>query len=312
MPTQIPEEHQNYYPALIDSTDGAALNLIHKDIINKSNIPTQPCVPLNKISAVNNTPIGDGINQQTQTLQLHIGLFHQEAISFYVIDSPRYEFILGYPWLSVHDPIFSWHHGELTHWSKFCQTHCIQPAIIKPCLTTSIESPNTTQTTKIPSCYEEFSEDFSKIKATQLRPHRPWDCAIDLLPNAMPPKSKVYPLSCNETQAMEKYIEEPMNSGFIRPSTSPAATGFFFVEKKDGGLQPCIDYRGLNNVTVKFRYPLPLVPSALEQLHEARIYTKLNLRSAYNLIRIREGDEWKTTRGHYEYLVMPYGLAFPQ
>ncbi len=129
-------------------------------------------------------------------------------------------------------------------------------AIIKPCLTTSIESPNTTQTTEIPSCYVEFSEVFSKIKATQLPPHRPWDCAFDLLTNAMPPKSKVYPLSRNETQAMEENIEEAMNSGFIRPSTSPATAGFFFVEKKDGGLRPCIDYRGLNNVTVKFRYPL--------------------------------------------------------
>ncbi|XP_016412400.1 uncharacterized protein LOC107743582 [Sinocyclocheilus rhinocerous] len=93
---------------------------------------------------------------------------------------------------------------------------------------------------------------------------------------------------------MEEYIEEALSSGFIQPSTSPAAAGFFFVEKKDGGLRPCIDYRGLNNVTVKFRYPLPLVPSALEQLREATIYTKLDLRSAYNLIRIKEGAEWKT------------------
>ncbi|XP_016359562.1 RNA-directed DNA polymerase homolog [Sinocyclocheilus anshuiensis] len=112
---------------------------------------------------------------------------------------------------------------------------------------------------------------------------------------------------------MEEYIEEALNSGFIQPSTSPVAAGFFFVEKKDGGLRPCIDYRGLNNVTVKFHCPLPLVPSALEQLREATIYTKLDLRSAYNLIRIKEGDEWKTafltTRGHYEYQVMPYGLA---
>lgn len=111
---------------------------------------------------------------------------------------------------------------------------------------------------------------------------------------------------------MEEYIEEALSSGFIRSSTSPAAAGFF-VEKKDGRLRPCIDYRGLNNVTLKFRYPLPLVPSALEQLREATIYTKLDLRSAYNLIRIKEGDEWKTafltTRGHYEYQVMPYGLA---
>ncbi|KAL0202014.1 hypothetical protein M9458_000032, partial [Cirrhinus mrigala] len=98
-----------------------------------------------------------------------------------------------------------------------------------------------------------------------------------------------------------------------RPSTSPASAGFFFVKKKNGGLRPCIDYRPLNEVTIKYRYPLPLVPPALEQLRSARFYTKLDLRSAYNLIRIREGDEWKTAfstaSGHYEYLVMPFGLA---
>ncbi len=101
--------------------------------------------------------------------------------------------------------------------------------------------------------------------------------------------------------------------GFIVPSKSPASAGFFFVKKKDGSLRPCIDYRALNDITVKFRYPLPLVPAALEQLRTARYFTKLDLRSAYNLIRIREGDEWKTafstTSGHYEYRVMPFGLA---
>ncbi|KAK3515182.1 hypothetical protein QTP70_009592 [Hemibagrus guttatus] len=158
----------------------------------------------------------------------------------------------------------------------------------------SVESPECKPVT-IPSCYQDLQEVFSKTKATQLPPHHPWDCAIDLLPNAMPPKSKIYPLSRPETQAMEDYIEE---ADFIRPSTSPAAAGFFFMEKKDRGLRPCIDYR---------------VPAALEQLREAKIYTKLDLSSAYNLIRLKEGDEWKTafltTRGHYEYRVMPYGLA---
>ncbi len=84
-------------------------------------------------------------------------------------------------------------------------------------------------------------------------------------------------------------------------------------EEKDGGLRPCIDYRGLNDISVKFCYPLPLVPASLEQLRKAKYFTKLDLRSAYNLIRIREGDEWKTafstTSGHYEYLVMPFGLS---
>ncbi len=112
---------------------------------------------------------------------------------------------------------------------------------------------------------------------------------------------------------MEEYIKEAFNQGYIWPSSSPAASSFFFVGKKDGGLRPCIDYRALNSQTVKLPYPLPLVPAALEELRGARIFSKLDLRSAYNLVRIREGDEWKTAfitpSSHYEYLVMPYGLS---
>lgn len=85
---------------------------------------------------------------------------------------------------------------------------------------------------------------------------------------------------------MRKYIEEELAKGLICPSTSPASAGFFFVHKKDGDLRPCIDYRGLNDITIKFRYPLPLVPAALEQLRTAKHFTKLDLRSAYNLISI--------------------------
>lgn len=109
---------------------------------------------------------------------------------------------------------------------------------------------------------------------------------------------------------MKAYITGELSKGFIRPSTSPASAGFFFVNKKDGGLRPCIDYHGLNEVTVKFPYPLPLVPAALEQLWRAWCYTKLDLNSTYNLIRIREGYEWKTV--FYEYLIMLSGPIGPQ
>ncbi|XP_016095557.1 RNA-directed DNA polymerase homolog [Sinocyclocheilus grahami] len=111
---------------------------------------------------------------------------------------------------------------------------------------------------------------------------------------------------------MEEYIQEALQQGFIRPSTSPAASSFFFVAKIDRGLRPCIDYQALNDQTVKFAYPLPLVPVALEELRGAHIFSKLDLR-IYNLIRIRRGDEWKTAfvtpTGHWEYRVMPYGLS---
>ncbi len=111
---------------------------------------------------------------------------------------------------------------------------------------------------------------------------------------------------------MERYIHDSLVAGIIRPSSSPAGAGFFFVEK-DGSLRPCIDYRGLNDITVKNRYPLPLMSSAFELLQGATIFTKLDLRSAYHLVRIREGDEWKTAfnthTGQFEYLVMPFGLS---
>ncbi len=112
---------------------------------------------------------------------------------------------------------------------------------------------------------------------------------------------------------MDKYIQESIKAGLIRHSSSPAGAGFFFVKKKDGSLRPCIDYRGLNDITVKNRYPLPLMSSACELLQGAKVFTKLDLCNAYHLVRIREGDEWKTAfntpTGHYEYLVLPFGLT---
>ncbi|KAL0154628.1 hypothetical protein M9458_048891, partial [Cirrhinus mrigala] len=100
---------------------------------------------------------------------------------------------------------------------------------------------------------------------------------------------------------------------FIQPSTSPAASSFFFVGKKDGGLRPCIDYRQLNSQIKQQPHPLPLVPAVLEELRGAQVLMKLDLRSAYNLVRIRVGDEWKTAfvtpTGHYEYWVLLYGLS---
>ncbi|KAI2657950.1 Transposon Tf2-11 polyprotein [Labeo rohita] len=181
-----------------------------------------------------------------------------------------------------------------------------------PVASAQIESPEPAFTPDIPAEYMAFQDVFSKQAATHLPPHWPWDCAIDLLPGAQLPKGRVYPLSIPERQVMKDYIAKALNQGFIRPSTSPAASSFF-VGKKDGGLRPCNDYRQLNSQIIQQPYPLPLVPAALEELCGAQVFTKLDLRSAYNLVRIREGDEWKTAfvtpTGHYEYQVMPYGLS---
>lgn len=125
---------------------------------------------------------------------------------------------------------------------------------------TSIESPDTPDTYKIPSEYQEYLDVFSKAKASGLPPHRDYDCAIDLLPGTTPPRGKMYPLSRPEHLAMED--REALKQEYIVPSMSPASGSFFFVKKKDGGLRPCIDYWGVNTITVKYPYPLPLVPAA--------------------------------------------------
>lgn len=110
---------------------------------------------------------------------------------------------------------------------------------------------------------------------------------------------------------MEEYVQEVLKHCYIQLSTSPASAGFFFITKKGESLRPCIDYRGLNQITVQYPYPLPLVPSAIEQLCSAQIFIKLGMCNAYNLVSTQPGHEWKTafstTSDHYEYTVMPYG-----
>ncbi|KAL0150713.1 hypothetical protein M9458_054017, partial [Cirrhinus mrigala] len=304
---------------LLDS--GASGNFISSYRLAALSISPQRQSPTYHITNIQGKPLGRGLVQFcTPELELKIGVLHSERLSLLVLEEANVDIVLGRPWLVYHQPVIDWEYGEPKRWGSICYNQCLKfPTRPVPSTnplhlcSTSIESPQHEAATKYPSKYRAFQDVFSKAAATKLPPHRPWDCAIELLPGAPLPKGRVYPLSGPEREAMEKYIKEALNQGFIRPSTSPAASSFFFVAKKDGGLRPCIDYRALNNQIRQFAYPLPLVPAALEALRDARVFSKLDLRSAYNLIRIRRGDEWKTAfitpTGHYEYRVMPYGLS---
>ncbi|KAI2645310.1 Transposon Tf2-6 polyprotein [Labeo rohita] len=250
------------------------------------------------------------ITHRIQELTLTIGS-HSESIQLYVTKLPAPPIILGHPWLITHDPLISWTSNRIIHWGATCQELCLR-AKVGTCSGES-EAPNV-DLEAIPVQYRDLAEVFSKLSAARLPPHRPYDLAIDLVPGAVLPRGHLYSLSAQEQLAMEEYVAEGLRSGTIRPSSSPAAAGFFFVKKKkDGGLRPCVDYRGLNQITMKNRHPLPLTNTALDALSGAHFFTKLDLRSAYNLVRIREGDEGKTAfitpTGHYETLVMPFGLC---
>jgi hypothetical protein len=164
----------------------------------------------------------------------------------------------------------------------------------------------------IPEEYHEFSNVFSKGKAETLPEHRPYDLKIDLEEGQAPP-GRMYSLSPSELGPLQTFIKDNIRSGFIRPTNSPHGAPILFVRKKDGSLRLCVDYRGLNKITKKDRYPLPLISDLLDAPRKACTYTKIDLRHAYHLVRIAEGEEWKTafrTRyGSFEWLVMPFRLS---
>ena len=116
-----------------------------------------------------------------------------------------------------------------------------------------------------------------------------------------------------EQAELDKWIDEELRKGYIRPSKSPNSSPFFFVKKKDGTLRPVQDYRRLNSFTVKNAYPLPLIGDLVDKLKGAKYFTKADIRWGYNNLRIKEGHEWKgafkTNRGLFEPLVMYFGLT---
>jgi transposase InsO family protein len=166
---------------------------------------------------------------------------------------------------------------------------------------------------ELPPEYSQFEDVFDGRLAGVIPLNSEHDHAIELEEGKVPPHMPIYNLSQNELTVLREYIADALEKGWIRPSKSPAGAPILFVPKADGSLRLCVDYRGLNRITIKNRYPLPLISELLDRFSRAKVFSKLDLRDAYHRLRIREGDEWKTafrTRyGHFEYLVMPFGLA---
>ncbi|WVZ89867.1 hypothetical protein U9M48_036218, partial [Paspalum notatum var. saurae] len=147
-----------------------------------------------------------------------------------------------------------------------------------------------------------------------LPPDRDVEFAIELVPSTAPISRRPYRMAPDELKELKVHLQEQLDKGFIRPSSSPWGCPALFVEKRDqGGKRLCVDYRPLNAVTVKNKYPLPHIDILFDQLARAKVFSKIDLRSGYYQIKIREEDTPKTafsTRyGLYEYLVMSFGLT---
>jgi len=174
-------------------------------------------------------------------------------------------------------------------------------------------TPSVDSATLLPPEYHDFLDVFSRELTDTLPERRPYDHKIQLQEGKTSTFEPLYDMSQDELRVLKKYLENNLAKDFIQASSSPAASSILFVKKPSGGLRFCVNYRDLNVMTVKNRYPLPLIRETLDRLTKTKYYIKLDIIAAFNKLRMAYEDEWKTafrTRYDlYEYNVLPFGLT---
>ncbi|QRW25665.1 Retrotransposable element Tf2 protein [Rhizoctonia solani] len=281
---------------LIDS--GATLNFISPLIVEKYKIPKTQLKNPRVVRML------DGTISQTGCIwhQVHITVSangHTHSIPFLVCPIGNTPAILGMTWLTAEAPLIDWQQGLIT----FPEQAQIA----------SKEEADPDPLADLPPQYHEFAKVFGKEEFKVLPPHREYNIAIDLVPDAKLSPGPIYGMTDAESRALKQHIDEELATGKIRPSTSSAGAPVMFVKKANGSLRLVVDYRKLNDVTHKNVYPLPRQDDLMAKLRHAKVFTKLDLRWGYNNVQIKEGDEWKTAfrtkYGLFKYLVMPFGLT---
>ncbi len=332
--------------ALIDS--GCTSSAINRAFVKKHDLPTRATAA--PITVYNADGSKNSSGQITAFAELRITIGdHAERIDLAVTDLHDQDIFLGHDWLARHNPLINWQTGKMIFGRCQCRHTPIPLPDADPydkwdeeleegdtILAISFEEAihirasrhvandlaaeaNAGKKTKtfeemVPEWCRDFKDLFDKESFDELPEPKPWDHAIELIPNANANLDcKVYPLNRAEQEELDNFLDENLSSGRICPSKSPMASPFFFVKKKDGKLRPVQDYRKLNEMTIKNRYPLPLISELMDKLRGAKYFSKLDVRWGYNNVRIKTGDEWKaafrTNRGLYEPTVMFFGLT---
>ncbi|THH00881.1 hypothetical protein EW145_g7016 [Phellinidium pouzarii] len=286
--------------ALIDS--GAEGKFIDSKFVAKHRILVRKLVKPIPVHNVDGTPNQNGTITHYTLRPLLFG--NKLTMAFLLVTSlGKEDIILGLPWLKQRNPLINWKEGTIS---------------IRRTTTATSLAQRTTKTIKplkdsIPAHYHNFIHLFEKKAAERFPIERPYDHAIDLKPDFVPRDCKLYSMTPKEELALDEFLTENLRKGYIRPSKSPMASPFFFIGKKDNTLRPCQDYRALNEGTIKNAYPLPLIGDLMDKLRGAKYFTKLDLRSGYNNIRIKEGDQYKaafkTIHSLFEPTVMFFGLC---
>ncbi len=169
---------------------------------------------------------------------------------------------------------------------------------------------------RLPPEYHDFADLFDRVKSDELPPHRLYDHKLEFNEadaQAKLPKSRIYPMSGHKLQQVKKYLEDNLRKGYITPSQAPYASPILFAEKPNGGLRFCVDYRKLNALTKRNRYPIPLIDEVLARIQGCKYLTKLDIIAAFNKLRMHPESEdyttFVTSLGSYKYRVLPFRLT---
>jgi len=252
-------------------------------------------------------------------------------IDFYILPVATCQLVLGVQWLQTLGPVemdykqltMSFKEGDFSHIFRGIRPTSLTALSDKELYGLHgvglffqiLSVGSSAQFPSYPSEVSSLLEQYSFIFAapTGLPPQWEHDHHIPLQPQTGPISVRPYQYPYYQKNEIEKMVHELLQSGLIRPSRSPFSSPVLLVKKLDGAWRFCIDYRALNDITIKDKYPIPMIDELLDELHGSKIYSKLDLQSGYHQIRVQEEDipktAFRTYEGHYEFVVMPFSLT---
>jgi len=286
----------------------------------------------------------DGTNNSERAIihQVEVNVYyksHVERMRMDVCDLGKTDVILGMLWLQAHNLEINWEIGEvkMTRYPLLCRRNTKlekrqkakkgkrvvileEEKMVRWAMEDKedwgrdkeVEVDHKKIEEIVPKRFLKWRKVFGKMESEKMPTRKIWDHAIDLKETFKPRKRRIYPLSKNEREEVQNFINNQLKKGYIRPSKSPQMSPVFFVDKKNESKRMVMDYRNLNNQTVKNNYPLLLITDLIDNMRSKRVFTKMDLQWGFNNIRIKEGDEWKrafmTYVGSFEPTVMFFGM----